>query len=115
MLRRPGERGERGLAIFLESLKLPAAVGMKVRDVSQSLRGGSGEREWGEGVWGSGGREWGEGTINQVAFGPQVLSSKKNKKKKQGFSSPNFLRKESGSYSNTYQQQGSRILAKGAS
>ena len=62
MLRSPGERGERGLAIFLESLKLPAAVGMKVRDVSQSLREGSGRREWGEGVGGeSGRREWGKG------------------------------------------------------
>ena len=59
MLRSPGERGERGLAILLENLKLPAAVGMKIRDISQSLRGGS--------------------------------------------------------ENNTYQQQGSRILAKGAS
>ena len=85
MLRSPGERGERGLAILLESLKLPAAVGMKVRNVSQSLRGGSG------------------GTINQP---------KRNKK---SFSSPNFLRKEPWSEIITYQQQGSRILAKGVS
>lgn len=85
MLRSPGERGERGLAIFLESLKLPAAVGMKVRRCFTKFEG----------------REWGEGTINQVAFRPQVFSSKKKqekkRRKKQGFSSPNFLRKESGS------------------
>ena len=63
MLRSPGERGERGLVILPENLKLPATVGINV-ETFQSLKGG---------------------TINQLAF----LSSKKKKKKtkkKQGLS-----------------------------